>query len=309
MKTRKGIPVSEFCQNGLFLTIVMPLACCLTFAFLAYLGIEILTKAGVTSPAFMFLGTIVIVGATTVFTTAGIIYSMKFRKRAFQKNKGDHEQSLQLEKALNKFISVNVSNCPVPDKEIGGSWKAFRVEHFLSNSLRAQFSGNFTGLFAGTIKGYLGGFSVPNLLDSSSVLFLESESGETLRVLIPSTQAIEEMLIKTIEGWKEHAPIGTHVSKVLHEFSLKDENFIGPLSHPAFLDRLDASRRLPFKEKPSVFVRGILLQEGLSVGTAIESEGKQKMFFPTAFLKELSSEIASILNESIKEPKAIEAVV
>lgn len=304
MKTHKGIPVSEFCQNGLSLTIFLPLLSWLFFVFFAYFSIDAV-KTNPTILTFTIFS--IMTGILTIFAIFVTINFMKLRKRAFYKNKEDYEQSLQLKKALDKFISINVSGYPVSDKKIGESWKVFRVEHFLSDSLRAQFSGSFVGLFAGTIEGYFTGSSIPNLLNSSSVLFLENESGETLRVLIPSTQVIKDMLVKTIEGWKKCVPCSTHVSKVLHEFSLKDENFISPLSHPAFLDRLDLSCKLPFEEKPGVSVKGILLQEGLSMGTALSGGGKQKMFFPTTFLKELSGEVASILNESIKEPKAIDA--
>jgi hypothetical protein len=229
----------------------------------------------------------------------------KGRQTIFSRNEADYNLSLRLKNALEKISSVKSSNFPVTDQAVGSQWKPFRVEHFVSNSLKAEITG-CGGLFV-PFNGFAKGVAIPNLLDSSSVLFLKN-NGKTLRVIIPSSRTTQEMFAKTI-GLLLPDRYGSFVYRTLQNFSVSDENLLGPLSHPEFIDMLDSSCELPLEQRPEVIVKGQQIQKGVAIATTLGVGRKEKIFLPSGFLQKIidtAHSIAGIERKSLKPAEVMQ---
>jgi len=290
---------------------------CWTLAFVAtFFGSFLcpLIAAGTESIKVLLYGSAIILLIWMLSYLIGGRRWQKNRRHIFEQNKADYHQSRKLKQGLEKFSSVKSSDFPVSEQKISGKWKPFRIEHFISNSLRGEITGQITlrggGLLAstcrGTMRGSTKGIALPNLLDSSSILFFK-DGNKTLRVLLPSPRATRELLIKTLEIWMKKKPRFTHTYDVLNKYAISDQNLLHPISHPQLIDSLDASCELSGKQRPKVGVRGELVQPGVVLATALEVGGKQSIFLPSGFFSALTNQIVPFI-EQAQKPKVIEAV-
>lgn len=263
----------------------------------------------------------ILLGGTGVILTLWAILWLKKRRtwrsneaNIILQNEVDYNRSLQLKEALQKFETAKASDFSVTEKSVEGEWKPFRVEHFVSNSLRGEIIGDialhgnilFGGTLRKTMKGTVKGMAIPNLLDSSSMLFLKGPNG-TLRVLLPSPRATRELLVETLERWLSETPENSHIYKALREFSVTDDHLLNPISHPQLIDSLDASCEMLANERPNVGVIGERIQAGVVLVTALEVDGTQKIFLPSGFFSKLSEYVAPFLDQ-IKEPEMLSVV-
>ncbi|MCR4325907.1 MAG: hypothetical protein NUV59_03865 [Patescibacteria group bacterium] len=158
----------------------------------------------------------------------------------------------------------------------------------------------------------------PNLLDASSVLFLENSESETMRVFLPSPATASEMLAQSLEQWRKCAGYryndyadyydrseDTHVSRVIHTFA-RSGGWTNTLTHPEVVDIIDASCQRPEKQRPVVRLTGTLIQKGVALATAIEVNGEQRVFVPTGFFQALTGVVRQFV-PGADEPLLIEA--
>jgi len=290
---------------------------CWTLALVAtFLGTFFipLVAAGTESIKVLLYGSTIILLIWMLSYLIGGRRWQKNRQHIIEQNKADYRQSQRLKQGLEKFSAVKSSNFPVTEEKISGKWKPFRIEHFISNSLRGEITGQITlrggGLLAstyrGTMRGSVKGIALPNLLDSSSILFFK-DGNKTLRVLLPSPRATRELLIKTLEIWMKKKPRFTHCYNVLDEYAISDQDLLHPISHPQLIDSLDASCELSGKQRPKVEVRGELIQPGVVLATALDVGGKQSVFLPSGFFRALTNQVVPFI-EQAKKPKIIETV-
>ncbi len=233
-----------------------------------------------------------------------VTYWNRNKKKIFAENAEDYNMAIRVKELLDEYSSRSVAEYPVLEKEITGDWRPFRVEHFLSNSLRGEITGwgGWWKMFHGSFKG----ISTPNLLEDSSVLFL-TDGEKTLRVLIPSPSASRALLTSLVEKFTRPLHWGTHLYKVFEDFSMKDNLVISPLSHPAMIDSLDVSCQKPLLERPFVKVMGTPIQEGLAMGTALEVGGVQKVFMPSGFFACLTAGVIQLLGTKV-ETRSLDAI-
>lgn len=269
---------------------------------------------------FLFWIMVFIVSSFLAFLVNYILVGQRYKRKKteiFAKNEKDYQQSLRLKSVLDNFCSVVVSDFPVLEQEVAGSWKPFRVEHFLSDSIKSQIIAQ-TELklfpFRSSVRGVSYSIATPNLVDSSSVLFLKNNEGKTLRALIPSPRATKEMIIGAMKKWFSDVPKCscipgyTHIRGVLEKCSFSEENVGLPISHPQLVDLLDSSCELDFGKRPSVSVIGQEIQEGVVIATALEVDGRRKIFLPTGFFEKLADGVSSAVQNALPAPTALEAV-
>jgi hypothetical protein len=248
-----------------------------------------------------------------------IIFGMSYHRKKqaiLKENEEDYHQSLQLKDGLEKFTSTNATDFSVVEDDVAGDWRPFRIEHLVSNSMRGDIVGRVSlyGLFnsSGTIEARSHGLTTPNLIDSSSMLFLKESSGETLRVLIPSPRATRELLAGMLEGWlgrvdKRYWCDNSHVRNVLWDFAIEDDLLLRPVSHPQLIDRLDASCESTLGERPQVKVIGEPIQDGVVLATALEVNGERNVFLPSGFFHQLHADVSPFFKKT-DEPKMISTV-
>jgi hypothetical protein len=309
----KEIPLSGYARSQLFQNRVKYWAHAIVVLVLA--GFVSMGEAVRVKNGYIFFGGIAII--LTWWALSWLMVGRTYRKNQASiilQNEADFNRSLQLREGLHRFKMTDVADYPVAEKGIEGDWKPFRVEHFISNSLRGEIVGEielhgnilFGGILRGTMNGSMKGLAVPNLLDASSVLFLKGPSG-TLRVLLSSPRTTREFLVKMIEHWLAELPKNLHTYKVLQEFSVADDHLLNPISNPQLVDSLDASCDTPITERPSVGVIGEKIQDGVVFATALEVNGTRKIFFPSGFFGELAVHVAPFLKQA-SEPKMLMVV-
>lgn len=305
----KEIPLSGYAQSQLSQNGVKYWIHAIVISVLV--GVISMSEAVRAKNGYIFLGGIAII--LTWWALSWLIVGKTYRKNRASiilQNEADFNRSLQLKEGLHRFKTAEVTDYPVTEKGIEGDWKPFRVEHFISNSLRGEIVGEielhgnilFGGILRGTMNGSMKGLAVPNLLDASSILFLKGPSG-TLRVLLPSSRATREFLVKTLEHWLSEPPKNSHIYKALQEFSVADD-LLNPISNPQLVDSLDASCDTLITERPSVGVIGEKIQDGVVFATALEVNGTRKIFFPSGFFGELAVHVAPFLKQAGK-PKML----
>ncbi len=289
------------------------------FAFIGVFGSESKKLQGLVKVVVIFSPWII---ATILYIIALLINHLlrrniyaKEKAEIIAQNEVDYWQSLKLNEAIKKFSVTKSTDFPVVEQPIGEKWKPFRIEHFMSNSLRqsitAKFDGYGGGIFGGpitgSIQGNAKGISIPNLLDSSSVLFLKNKT-ETLRVLIPSPRATKELFVQALEHWLKNLPKDSHTQNALKSFSMDDSNLLDSISHPQFIDSLDSNCELSIDQRPDVTVRGILVQGGVALITSIETKEKQEIFLPSGFFSAVTRKISEIADQRISEPNIVKTV-
>lgn len=263
---------------------------------------------------FLFWIMVFVLSSSLAFLVNYLLMGRRYKRRKNEilaENETDHQRSLKLKPVLDNISSVAVSDFPVLEEETTGTWRPFRVEHFLSDSIKSQIFGQ-TELklfpFRSTVRGVSYSVATPNLLDSSSVLFLKDNTGKTLRALIPSPRTTKEMIIGAIEKWFSDIPRHTHTRIALEECSFSEEKVAAPVSHPQLIDSLDSSCELSLEKRPVVSVIGQEIQEGVVIVTALEVGGRKNIFLPTGFFKQLADSISSAVQNVLPAPTAIEAV-
>jgi hypothetical protein len=223
-----------------------------------------------------------------------LIWPAKYRS-AYLKialaNARDYRTSQKLAASLGQLQKQDFGSFPIADKLIGGDWRPFRVERMLTGAMRGEIGA--CGSFTGTLT--------TNLLDSSSVIFLQNADGETMRALLPSPATATEMLSQLLESWRKSAGfetnqytsysynryLDTHTSSIIFRFARPSE-WANALVHPDMIDAIDAACQESAEQRPVIRLRGALIQKGVSLATAIEVDGKQRMFVPTGYLATLT---------------------
>jgi len=137
----------------------------------------------------------------------------------------------------------------------------------------------------------MSGISIPDLLDSSSVLWL-TDGQDTMRVILPSSTAVRSMLAKTTEGLVKELKKGSHLQEALQGFVMDKEALLTPVSHPQLVDRLDASCELNIGQRPLVSVAGQEIQPGVVMATALQIGEQVSPFLPTGLFKQLATTVA-----------------
>jgi hypothetical protein len=224
----------------------------------------------------------------------------KIRREILLDNAQDFRLSRRLSRALNEFASVEMERFVSNDDSIGGEWRPFRVEHSLSGSIRGDIRdhASFTGVVT------------PNMLDCSSVIFLQNDGGQTMRAIIPSKGTAGEMFLQSIKKWRVHAGYDTywerdtHTSRMLHCFVV-----LAPwnkLVHPQTIDMIDASCQKERDQRPVVRIKGSLIQNGIAMISAIYVDGYERTFVPTSFFRSLTGVVQKHV-PGAQEPKLIAA--
>jgi len=227
--------------------------------------------------------------------------------KVYLANARDFRQARKLAAALAPLQSAALVDFPLANNMIGGEWKPFRVERGVTGSIRGEIAGH---KFTGT--------TTPNLLDSSSVLFLQNADGETMRTLIPSHATASEMLARSLERWRTNAGFehdyyadyrkrdqDTYTSRVIHDFA-RSGQWTNTLTHPEMIDMIDASCQRSEEQRPVIRLTGALIQKGVALATAIEVNGEQRVFVPTGFFKALTGAIRQFV-PGADEPRLIAA--
>ncbi|NQT49466.1 hypothetical protein HQ571_02100 [Candidatus Kuenenbacteria bacterium] len=218
----------------------------------------------------------------------------------------DYEQSQGIITLLQKMENVSVADFPVLEEELvpEQAWRPYRIEHFVAESGRSSYSGTFSGVglfsFSGTSKGNSIGKSVPNILESSSIVFL-TDGEQTLRVLIPSPEAMKELITRHLEACVEDKPDGTFVKGMVQRYAFNDAKLRMGLTNPSAIDKLDVSLESPMDARPTVRVCGQLLQPGVVLGTQLQISDKKMLLLPSGFLREFSETTQGLL-ETKKAP-------
>ena len=227
--------------------------------------------------------------------------------KVYLANARDFRQARKLAAALAPLQSAALVDFPLANNMIGGEWKPFRVERGVTGSIRGEIAGH---KFTGT--------TTPNLLDSSSVLFLQNADGETMRTLIPSHATASEMLARSLERWRTNAGFehdyyadyrkrdqDTYTSRVIHDFA-RSGQWTNTLTHPEMIDMIDASCQRSEEQRPVIRLTGALIQKGVALATAIEVNGEQRVFVPTGFFKALTGAVRQFV-PGADEPRLIAA--
>jgi len=230
------------------------------------------------------------------------------RIKILEENLLDHERSEALRKRLETLFKIPLDDFPTREKVVCDGMYPFRVRYFVSTSMRAGMTGNLKlGLsFSPHMTGKARSISVPNLLDSSSVVFL-TDGERTMRVIVPSPTAVKEMLARTLDLQLESVGEGTHTRGVIEGIHPSDEYLVNPVMHPDIIDKLDASCERPIEKRPFVQVRGQVVQQGVAVASSITVGGKHHMFLPTGFLRELAEMISKIIEVQAAVPEVRQA--
>lgn len=296
---------------------VVPYIAIPSVVFAVFGTLSMLSFAGSSLAGWIFAGLATLPWLISGVTAATIGRGRK--REILSENEVDYATSVKLKEALANFSNTPVSSFGTLEPEVEGRWKPFRVEHFVSNSIRGTITGQGCGIFSGISREDCQSISIPNLLDTSSVVFLR-DGERTLRVLVPSPRATREILVKAIELWAKDMPYNSHTRQVLQNFVLEDKVLAEPISHPQLIDALDASCEAPPESRPNVTVRGSLIQEGVALATTLKVDNKEeKVFLPSGFFRKLTQGVnrglglttgpnALIRGDVVPEPKTLEAV-
>ncbi|MBT6691095.1 hypothetical protein HOB10_02035 [Candidatus Parcubacteria bacterium] len=228
------------------------------------------------------------------------------RQKTFIQNERDYQTAQELRPALQSLSQQPSDSFAQVEPSVGPELRPFRVEHHLSSSLRADLRGSHGWWGPRSMRGR----AVPDLLDSSTMVFLTNEAGdETLRVLLPSPRATREMLTQTIEAFSDELPHRSHTQMALNSFAMGDDLLLSPVTNPQTIDQLNAACDRPLLHRPAVNVIGNELQPGIVLGTALEVDGQTRAFLPTGLFQQLQGAITSIAQiEGKKVPQLVQAV-
>lgn len=230
----------------------------------------------------------------------------KARMKVLLANARDYRRSGKLWAALDALRSSNVEAFSVADNSIGSDWKPFRVERGLTGSMRGEIGG---GRFSGTLT--------TNLLDSSSVIFLQNAEGETMRALLPSPATAKEMLIKSVKSWRTSAGYATdhyanydkdrdtHTSYAIHQLT-GSLSWASTLVHPDMIDMIDASCQKAEADRPVIQIKGMVIQKGVALATMVRVNDSERLFVPTGFFHALTGTVRQFVHYA-EEPKLIAA--
>jgi len=312
MSIRKKIEMSRYAKEQLenlyslhrdliFLSFV--LFCCLSLMFAAVMDIDIDSLPGSTIwKTFAYSAGL----ALTSWLLIGSQRFIKGRKKILNANILDHEQTQEITALLKRMENVSVADYPVLEEELAPeqAWRPYRIEHFVAESSRSQMSGTFSGfvsLFSvsGSTQGNSIGKSVPNILDSSSIVFL-TDGEQTLRVLIPSPEAMKELITRHMETCVRDKK-GTFAEEMVRQYAFDDTKLRMGLTAPHAIDELDVSLESPIDARPSVRICGQLLQPGVVLGTQLQINDKKMLLLPSGFLKEFSEKTQGLM-ETKKAP-------
>lgn len=294
---------SSFFGWGAFIVIAMIVVAFFTWAIMSDVNKNDEYNVGATvllavAIAFVFLNLI------------GIPVHISRKKEIYRENEADWQRSLRVQEMFRPLQQMPSTSYPVTELALPSAWRPFRVEHFVSESLRGTLSGSvrMTGLFTGVFTGDVQGTSTPNLLDTSTMLFLQNEQGDTLRVLVPTPKATRQLLAGTIEKILKNVQRYTFTHEAIQAFTMDDAMLCAPISHPKIVDALDADCGKPVADRRKVAVIGTEIQPGVAVATALEVNGELSVFLPSGFFKELTLKTATVLELPLNPPQARAAV-
>lgn len=245
----------------------------------------------------------------TIFeaTPFKILTYRRDRDALLESNRVDWQRAQALGGVFGRFTQARSTDYSVTEPELPGTWRPFRVEHALSAQLRGTIRGSGGW---GWFQGDFSGSAIPDLLASSTILFL-TDGERTLRVLVPTTRVAVEMFTGAADRWRSSEKhYGTHTEKVLKDFSANPRLFSDPLSHPELVDAIDlAIARQQLDERPTVRVHGPVIQEGVALATAIGfGDRTPATLLPTGYFAALAEEVRPLLGPAAAAPTAIEAV-
>jgi hypothetical protein len=301
MNKQNQIPLSESAHDLLFANRKrywkFPLVVSIIF-----LVVAIITTVLTADFTFSLYG---VLAALAIWLLWGILVGWKWaknRRKIFSKNQADYESSQKLRSELRTLLATRVSEYPIPEGEIKGNWKPFSVAYELSRSLReALFDGidsygkdSLLCRLRELMQKYAGVLAIPNILDTSSELFL-NDGEKTLRVVVPSPRVTRSMLEKIIKRWRNSVNENSHLERALDMFTMGEDVLLAPISHMQIIDFIKLSSEMPLGQRPSIVVRGELIKDGLALATALEVNGKRYIFLPSGFFQALTKAIVPII--------------
>lgn len=215
--------------------------------------------------------------------------------------------SKKLQETLNSFTRGSLLDYENDTMPLDGVWKPFDVLHVMNSNIRTEFSGKLqlnggflSGASSGKLEGNSKGIVVPNLLDSSTLLFLVDSQEKTVRVLIPSPSVVIEFVKQVLESLSEDCCTkGSHVYDVLKDVSIKNLT----LANPKVIDEINFSCQKPLGERPKILLSGHLIKPGVFFASSIEVNGVKSLFYPLGFLKSLMKSISPYTNSIPSEQK------
>ena len=228
------------------------------------------------------------------------------RMKVLLANARDYRRSGKLWKALSTLRISPLDAFASTGTPIGGDWKPFRVDRGMTGSMRGEISG-----------GKLSAILTTNMLDSSSVLYLQNAAGETMRALLPSPSTATEMLRWSLESWRTSAGYvedyyadydkdrDTHTSYAINSFG-RSAPWAETLVHPDIIDMIDASCQKAEADRPTIQLKGGLVQKGVALATMVKVNDEERLFVPTGFFHALTSTVRQFL-PYIDEPRLIAA--
>lgn len=248
-------------------------------------------------------------------------------KDILEQNRQDFETGTKLESLLQEVAAKTPAEYGVVEPVIDGgqSWRPFRVERYFTENLRGEMCGVFGGsmslagfLFScsGSMKGMLVGQInaklTPDLLEDTTLLFLEDGNGQTLRVLVPNVSITESFLCEVFRPF--HAVAGNsaydrhltvqewmqHTRHILRQYLSVSVGLLKDLSHPDLMDRLDATCQghIPPHHRPVVQVHGVKLRDGIALATALTVRGTMHILIPTGYARSLNAKVAPFLKSA-----------
>lgn len=281
---------------------------------IAGLGISFLTfvatareRSSSSTPYAFIWGTVLLLIMITWMTVRLIRGRAYRRDQAFilEENERDYDASLRLQVVLDGFNRTPVSTYSITEPMQAGDWRVFRVEHFMGSNAHAMFAGSL-GFYGFTVQGKLSWHHVPNLLDASTILFLQ-KGDETMRAILPSPSGVRELVTQTLSHWFANRRSGSHVDQALWAFKMKDDVLLKPISHPVFIDRLDVACGSPAADRPTIRVAGQLIQPGVMLVSALQLDDRDAIFLPSGLFHRLGDALSPYIGP-VEQPKLITAI-
>jgi hypothetical protein len=223
-----------------------------------------------------------------------------FKFKTIRADRIDLMKSKEIDNIINRLKELSLEKMDVTEQKIGGVWTPFRVERMISYSIRAdiecetRLNGKFLfGASHGVVQGVLNGSSMPNLLETSTLIFLKNENTkQTLRVLVPNQQVITAMLERNINYiLNNYQPKDSHIGNSLSSLKLLSKSLRGRFNYIKLIDRIDSEAQNQLTSKSLIEVYGKMVQPGLVIATKLVVDLDKHIIFPTGLLNKLYSEI------------------
>ncbi len=216
---------------------------------------------------------------------AFIIYRrFKIKRKVFRENRKDYQLSRQVYEAT-EYLKQN----PPDLKEVNFSkaqelkgLRAVRIEYFPQRKIEGMLSGKFIGwgLFAirGEISGKLMGESTPDLVNQNILMICAAENGDSVRLICPSMYVLRENLMRYFTKLAGEYGTGGYTYRALRDLwqgpnGLRE--MLKELNPNRIYDFLVTKLELPLKQRPTISVKGMSIQEGVFLPFLIKCKGKE----------------------------------